>query len=501
MIHTEKLKQALAFQQKNKLTEAVALLENILSEDPENPDALHGLGLCYVQNHQLNKALPYLKKAVILAPKIPGFHNNLGNLYKALGQLNAAEIHYQEALRLKSPYPEALNNLAALYYLQGQTQTAINLLKKAIREDPDSVDAHYNLGNCLASQERLLEANTHYQKVLELHPDHLAAMHNLGISLTTLKDFTAAKPLLANVLAKDPNNLNAAYHLGIIEGALGNVESAQSLYQKVIALDPNHGAAHHNLATLFLLQKQSTEALKHYQIAYQLMPENQTAKHMIAALTGQTDPAGAPLEYVRALFDQYAYNYDQHVQEQLHYQVPFLLRQTLTPYINEIPHPWDVLDLGCGTGLCLPYFNDIAGKIIGVDLSPTMIEVARQKGGYYALHTDDIESHLEKQQNQFDLILAADVFVYFGQLQTIFAKCFRALKTPGFFAFSIETSQETGHPFTLQPSGRYKHHPNYILQLAKDNQFLVKTQQAVSLRRQENSAVEGYLFVLKKMRK
>jgi len=279
---------------------------------------------------------------------------------------------------------------------------------------------------------------THYQKTLALQPNHLGATHNVGITLTALKRFTEAKPYLEKAIEAEPDNMQALFHLGIILSAEGELEKAKLFYQKVLNMKPDDAATHHNLATLFLQEANREKALEHFETAYRILPENRTAEHMIKALKGEFDPQGAPSDYVRALFDQYAYSYDKHVKDKLHYQVPALMRQAISRFISIEQKPWKVLDLGCGTGLCAPYFRDIAGKFIGVDLSSNMLEIAKQRGGYDQLRLDDIQTVLKEYQHEFDLIISGDVFVYCGELRSIFENTYRALKTNGLFSFTIE---------------------------------------------------------------
>jgi predicted TPR repeat methyltransferase len=226
---------------------------------------------------------------------------------------------------------------------------------------------------------------------------------------------------------------------------------------------------------------------------------------MIDALTGMTLKEGAPHEYTRALFDQYAYSYDQHMKSTLRYRVPQLLRQAISPFIVTTPEPWMVADIGCGTGLCAPLFADVAGKLIGVDISPNMIEVAKQRGGYYKLFVMDILSFLQGEENTFDLIIAADVFVYFGDLNDLFKACDFALKTNGLLTFSIESlkteevAASPSHPdFQLRKTGRYAHHPDYIQLLSTRYGLTIVNQFTDTIRYQEDTAVQGSIYVLSK---
>ncbi len=500
----QKLEQAFALQQLNHLDEAADLFETVLKDNPDQPDALHGLGMVYAQRKRFPEAVEYLLKAVKQAPTIAEFHNNLGNAFQATGNTESAMRHYFEALRLKNAYPQALNNLGTLLYRLGKYSEAATYFQKSLRIDPQAVDTHYNLANCYIQLDKLQEAVPHYQEVLKLRSDHLGATHNLGITLCGLKRFNEAEPLLATMTIKEPNNIDAWFHLGVIYSGLAQANEAIECYQKVLSLNPNHAHSHHNLATVFLHQGDKSKALEHYRRAYTLEPGNKTAEHMIAALSNQTLEKGAPAEYTRALFDQYAYSYDKQVKEKLKYRVPQLLREAITPFLPN--HPMDILDLGCGTGLCAPLFADVTSKIVGVDLSPNMIEVARSLGGYNKLIVSDILSYLSNRANECDLVIAADVFVYFGGLNEVLQACLRVLKEDGLCCFSIETltsdeliANPTYQNFQLRTTGRYAHNPVYIQTLCKQIGFDVLIEKSETLRYQEESPMAGNIYVIRKV--
>jgi predicted TPR repeat methyltransferase len=454
--------------------------------------------MAYAQLNALPQALEAWLKALTYDPKVPELHNNLGNVYKALGQLTPALRHYQQALRLKSPYPNCHNNLGALYYQLGQIKTAIEHLEKALRMAPDAVEAHFNLANCHLSNNALQQACTHLYQVVQRAPQHLSALHNLGVSLTLLKDFERARPYLERANQLQPNNIEVLFHLALIDSAQGEIEIAIQKYQQLLSLAPNHAKAHHNLATLYLNTQQHRKAISHYQQTLSLNPANNTARHMLDALYGKTNPHGAPLDYVRALFNQYAYTYESHV-KQLDYQIPAQLRALISNYCKINQAPWQALDLGCGTGLIAPFFTDLVGKLYGIDIAPNMLEIARQKNAYYKLQLIDIAQYLSETTINFDLIIAADTLNYFGELTDIFHACYQRLVTPGYFVFSIETLPLTQkNNFQLNPTGRYAHKITYIERLANELGFELATMQSAPIRTQEQQPVIGHLFLLSK---
>lgn len=477
----------------------VILYEDLLSNSPNNPDILHALGLTYAQMKQFLKSIDYFKKAIKISPNTALFHNNLGNAYKQVREFKLAKTHYFEALRLKSPYPEAHNNLGGLYYQQGEILEATLQFEKSLRMQPFQFYTRKNLANCYLQSNRLPEAVVHFKKVLEEVPNDLSVLHNLAMCLSILKQFEEAYPLLKKALKEDPDNTQVLYQLAVIEFSKGELDSAKAYYLRLLAINAEHSDACHNLATLYLHQKDKEQSICYYRKAFSLNPSNLTAKHMIDALSGLATPQGAPPEYVSALFDQYAYNYNQHMVEQLKYQVPFLLREALKPLPNKL---LTILDLGCGTGLCAPYFIDIAESLTGVDLSKNMLAQALTQGGYQKLIESEIQCYLDahKNKSQFDLIISADVFVYFGCLESVFRGCYEILTENGLLIFSIETIEpaQEAASYEVRSSGRYAHQLKFIEKLACSLGFKITYQKKTILRQENGQPVWGVIFTLLK---
>ncbi len=498
---SELLSTAFMVQQSGKPIKASNLFRKMLKIDPQNVDALHGLGLCYAQRQQYDKAIKWIRKAIKIAPNVAGFHNNLGNAYKKIGQIDLALQHYREALRLKTPYPDAHNNLGALLFKMGKIKEATQELERAVQSDPEKINAHYNLASCYAKQDRFQDALTHYLIVLKKRSDHLGALHNAGILLTELKRYDEAKGFLSQAISRDPDNIDLLFHLAIIHSAEADYYNAKILYERILELNPNHAFAFHNLATVLLHLNQRALALDYFKKAYHLQPENLTAKHMIDAISENPEAKQSPPAFIQALFDQYAYNYNDHVKTQLKYQVPSLIREALTPFISQETLPEKTLDLGCGTGLMAPFLLDISLRLIGVDISENMTEVAKRLGAYYKLYHDDIMHFLPKHPNEYDLIVAADVFCYFGELKEVFRYCHQSLTDNNLMVFTVEylsNPAKKNQPYRLQTSGRFAHSQLYIEKELNEAGFKLEVSKQVIIRYQEDIPVEGLLYIVRK---
>jgi len=205
----------------------------------------------------------------------------------------------------------------------------------------------------------------------------------------------------------------------------------------------------------------------------------------------------APRRYVRALFDCYARDFDRHLLHDLEYEGANLLSSALNDDLARHPRPIErALDLGCGTGICGVLLKPRVKWLAGVDLSQEMIRAAATRKAYDALYVADIEEFLRYQRSAFDLITAADVLVYFGDLRTLLASTARALIPEGVFIFTTEALAEGD--YLLLPTGRFGHHPGYVASTARDCGLLVQSQDPVTLRRQADLPVAGHLHVLSK---
>lgn len=97
----------------------------------------------------------------------------------------------------------------------------------------------------------------------------------------------------------------------------------------------------------------------------------------------------------------------------------------------------NILDLGCGTGLCGELLCAMSRKLIGVDLSSGVLEVAREKEKYDELVEQEVVAYLNECGQSFDVIVAADLLVYLGDLSSLFAAAQAVLTGGGLFVFLL----------------------------------------------------------------
>ncbi len=154
-------------------------------------------------------------------------------------------------------------------------------------------------------------------------------------------------------------------------------------------------------------------------------PANPMAQHLANAALGAQTETKVPTEYIRALFDRCANRFDDYLAK-LRYRGPDLILEALRPVLSESTSKPDILDAGCGTGLVGVQLRPHARQLIGVDLSPRMLDEARQRNIYDELVEDDMLVYLRGQQCRFDMVAAADVLPYLGDLSELFNRVARA---------------------------------------------------------------------------
>lgn len=518
----------LLYVQQNNLPGAAAFIHAAIMRRPQEASLYNSLGNVLSRQAELDDAIKAYRKALSITPDYPGALNNLGNCYFRQQQWARAKACYEEALHIDADYPDAHFNLARLYLQESLTAEATTHLEQVIEIAPQHAGALGQLGNIYLAAENLQLAIPYLQRRVAIQP-HAETYQSLATAYIHLKDYHQAIEALENALALNPQQDEALHMLATAYLLSGNLDQAtkyylrqleqkphlESLYniavlfsdkqrhneaiayfEQALLLDPKHLASHLNLAAVYLRQHKTNKAIQHYKIAAMLDPENLEIKHILHALTQDHVPSQAPTAFVSNLFDQYAPNYDKHLQEHLDYQVPRELHRQLIDTINPQPHSLRILDLGCGTGLSGELFQAISRELIGIDVSATMLDIARHKNIYQELIHEPIEIALDRF-SEMDVVIAADVFPYLGDLKNIFEKVTHCLRQGGWFLFSIEKTLAT-HPYVLQKTIRYAHNKNYIKSLCSECKLELLELNNVILRKQQKKPLEGYLFLVKK---
>ena len=523
----ELLSRAISLHRAGRLAEAGALYREILAREPDHAEALQLLGLVACQSARLEQAEELIARAVALQPDNAEFLGNLGEVQRrrnrlpeaiaalrraaelapqnacvpynlalalsAVGQLTEAVAAYRQALVLQPNYPEALNNLGLLLHRLGEYPAAAEAFQKALALRPDHAEDSNNLGLTLWNLHRHEAALAAFELAVQLKPDFAGAQANRALALRKLGRAGEAVGAYEKAARLNPNSADLQRDRATALSEVRAFEAAIGAARRAVELAPEQAEAAHCLGVVLAAAAdqaggaageaaagRKAEAIGAYERALALRPGVAEWEFELAVLRGDTPPT-APDAYVKALFDEYALRFEHHLVDLLHYDVPqkllAALRETgVLPAVSDPAAPaaaLDILDLGSGTGLVGSLFRPYARSLTAVDLSPNMMAAAqgrRDAGGrlvYDRLITSHILPALRVFRAAFDLILAADVFIYVGSLDEVLPAAARALRPNGTLAFSLErfdppAAGDAGFDFRL----RYRHSLAYIRGLA-----------------------------------
>lgn len=346
--------------------------------------------------------------------------------------------------------------------------------------------AHYQAG-------RLPQAEREFAAALALAPGRPSVLTNLGAVRLKLGRAQEALDLLQQALAQDPDNPEALGHCGTALAELGRPQEALERFDRAIALDPAVPAAWMLRGTVLRELGRRPEAAASWREALARGGDAPLLRYYLAGLEGGEVPAAAPRQYVEALFDGYAPGFESHVVRDLRYDAPQVLVRRIAPQ----GQPWSsALDLGCGTGLCGALLRPLAQRLTGVDLSARMLEQARARGVYDTLEQADVPDFLAGSTQQFDCVVAADVFIYVGALDGVFRALSPRVAAGGVFAFTVE--EGTQRELELRPSLRYAHSEAGVRRLAAEHGFGVAAMERRPVREEERQPIPGLFFWLER---
>lgn len=377
-------------------------------------------------------------------------------------RLDEADALCRRILELVPDYPDALHYSGVLAHRQGRSDDAVGLIRRSLELSPEQPDWHSNLGIILQAVGDLDGAIGEFRRAIELLPTHANAHNNLGVLLRVFGKHVEAERAYRQAIALNPAHADAYHNLAILLDVMGRTPEAVTAYCRALTLRPQHPEARRLLALAYCTIGQADKAVQMCEEWVRLEPDDAVARHTLASVSGRDVPARASDEYLRKVFDSFSSSFEAKL-ARLHYRAPDLVAEALAQGDVAATRALDVLDAGCGTGLCGPLLAPYARTLVGVDLSRGMLQHARAKQVYDELVEGELTAYLQQHREAFDVIVSADTLVYFGALQDFASAAAAALRPGGRLIFTVEES--TGpddEDFQIRPHGRYNHRRAYV---------------------------------------
>ena len=493
------LRQAVAHHQRGELARAEALYAAVLAADPHNFDALHLSGVIARQRQAPQLAFELITRALAIDADKAIAHCNLGAVLQDLGREQDALASYERALALQPAYAIALCNRGNALRRLGRPAEALDSYARALALTPRYPEALCNRALALQALDRHADALDDFGAALTERPAYAEALHGAAVSLLALDRPDEALQAFDRALRVQPDYPEAWCGRATLLLRAQEADEALHSYGQALRLRPGYARALLGSANALRALDRRDEAIDAYEAALAGGADADTVAYLLASLGAAPAPQASPAGYVAALFDQYAGRFDRHLVDVLRYRTPALLADLLARQLSsrDAHGALDILDLGCGTGLCGPLLRPLARHLEGVDLSAGMLAQARELGVYDALACAELTAFLDAAPMRWDVLTAADVLVYVGALDGVFAAARGALRAGGWFVLSVEALPEDGpEDYALRPSGRYAHSSRYLAALAERHGFAVREIVPCTLREDSGGDVAGLLVAL-----
>ncbi|MDW8313640.1 MAG: tetratricopeptide repeat protein [Rhodovarius sp.] len=476
-----------------------------LRQDAGTSARLLAEGLGLLRGGRSREALRLLEAAARSGPSAAAWRA-LAEAHLDLQNPAAARAAADEALALSPGCPAALALRARAHARAGDQAAALRDAAEAVYAAPRDRDARVVLGQALMLAGRHDEGIAVLGELWQERPEDVPATLHLAEAFLRAGRAEAARELAALVASRP--DLPAPWQRAALrlraQAALsaGAAEEAAALARSALALTGPDVPLLSTLAHALIRQGDMAGARPHLLAAHRLQPQDGYLAHLAATLAGpEADrPARASDAYVAHLFDGYAPGFEASLFA-LGYRVPGLmlrLLEELLPGLGQGRRLGDVLDLGCGTGLIGVVLHDLlGGRLKGVDLSAGMLAEARAKGCYSELEQASIDEALARDGTRYAVVIAADVFCYFGDLAPTLSAIAPRLEPDGLCLFSVE-AHHGPEPWVLTESARYRHSREGVeAALAAAGLVPIRLREE-ALRRERGEPVAGFLVAARR---
>lgn len=417
-----------------------------------------------------------------------------------LGHHEDAYKIYTRVLDLEPNHPDALHFLGVMAHQRGCDDDALRLISHSIELQPDNAGFRSNMGNLLFERERYEDAAWQYCQALAIEPDRPDVLNNLALLCKGLKQCGDAERYLLKAIDLAPDFIDARHNLARLYAQMGRIKDATEQASEALIRAPHHSPSREILGYVYCKSGRYDAAAKLYREWLEDEPNHPTALHHLAACTGENIPSRATDAYIELTFDGFASSFDSCLAK-LDYRAPALVTAAIASCLGNAEGRLVILDAGCGTGLCGPLIKPYASRLIGVDLSVGMLEKARGRNLYDALHQAELTDFMLRHPVCYDLIVSADTLVYFGDLAAVLHAAATSLRPGGYLCFTLESQAAEGAAgYRLQHHGRYAHSKDYVSSTLTRAGLSVLQLEEVVLRFEGGEPVAGLLLLARRPR-
>ena len=399
---------------------------------------------------------------------------------------------FEKIIKNEPEHLDARYLLGTLFAQQGKSKQALHHLNIAAQLDPESPMIQTNLGILYQSEGNLIDAEALFRAALRKDDCPFQAYFNLAVVLYKQHRLSEAIASLQTALLMAPHLFDAHMLLAKVYKEAGDLVYAENSIHTALDIQPENVEALHLMANILAAQDRTPEAREIYQRIVSVAPNDESAAFVLSVLSGDK-PNTPPGSHLKSIFNEMAESFDAHLDE-LGYQGPRHLLELFDKHVKDEDHCLRMLDMGCGTGGAGRVFRSRIDYLSGIDIAERMVDASRETGCYDKLRVADIHDLPDWEQN-FDLVVAADVMPYLGDPEQVIP-AIRAHMTPGgYLLFTTERNSEVDDFHIVHTTGRYQVSDDYIKRVAEENNFTIIEMRIEPLRREKDQWIEGHFCV------
>jgi len=489
----EALGRAFFLLESGRPADAARAARGLVGLRPEPAGLAYLLGLIALAEGEHRKAAQHLQRTLKQTPDHPPPHLAFARSQAAQGRTADTRLAYRRLLALAPDLAIGWSEWAGESLGAGDLISAYLPLRAAVALAPDRAAWQNNLGIAARAAKNFAQADQAFRRAMVLDPTLAKSYANLAGLLRTRRQDALASAARARQL--DPANPAHLIEWGQAAVQSGDLAGALEAFQQAARQLPDQPEPCWLIAETLRQIGRLGEAADHYRHLLRLDPADGWGAALALAQLGEAEmPAAAAPAHISALYDQYADSFEQNLTDDLAYRAPDLIASALAAI--GVAKGLDILDAGCGTGLMGQAVHGLARSLVGVDLSARMIERAAKRNIYDELVVGDLLITLRARPSRHDLVLAADVLIYFGDLHPITAAVHATLRPRGLFAFTVERGE--GAPVTLQQNGRFAHSAEHLRAIAAASGLELTRLEPTITRYEKNAPVASLLCIFRK---
>lgn len=417
------------------------------------------------------------------------------NKHKAK-KYNDAENLYKKILRTDKHHLDANYMLGTLYAERNNTGAALKYLETAESINPSSPFIQNNIGNIFRLTQQFDKAINYYKRALELMPNMAEACNNLAISLKHTGNHTQAIEYYRRAIDINNRFADAWHNLGNLYWDLDELEQAKPCYINVLELEPEHVRAHDKLGTYYIKTGSPEKALHHFEKCMELMETDEFGIQIkLAYLNKAPIPEHVPSSLIIETYERKARNWDDDIKRTgMEFLGPEHIKDAFYSVFKQ-ENNLHILDIGCGSGLCGEYLSKHAKRLVGVDLSQPMLDMAKNKQTYDELVNNDILAYLQDgSQGLYDVITGSGIVIFFSKLGPLLRSAKDCLKKNGKFIFTIYKSKDDD--IEVRDNFHFAHSEKYIHSTARECGLVVNSISDINHENENGHRQAGLLVIL-----